>query len=116
MLSDEIYYKDSKNNLNYVKIKGSKIGKSKVISKEIQGTIESMEKGVYFYKNINKESDATYYVAQKGTAKKVADDIRINEIVLSNDRKSLYYMQEINGKTGTLSVYKNNKNSEYLRN
>lgn len=109
LFENEVYFVDGDKTLNYAKISGSKIGKVKSVSKEVQGTLKEYAEGVYFYKKIDDDNDATFYTAKSGKATKIAEEIRINKIVLSNDKKNFYYLKDIDGKTGTLAMFDGKK-------
>ena len=112
MTKDSLYYIDDENNLMYAKINGSSIGKAKKIAKEVQSELYPYKDGVYYYKNINEKNGATYYVAQGTKTTKVADDISRNSIIISNDEKSLYFLQEVTGNLGTFKVFDGKKTTK----
>lgn len=105
LTKEAIYFINKDSKLIHVKVNGSSVGKEKELSKEVQGTLTKFGDGVYFYKNINDKTDATYYVAEGTKVTKIADDIRRGELIPSLNEKNLYYISDMDGKLGTLSVF-----------
>ena len=105
VIDDSLYYVNSKSELIYRKINGSSLGKEKVISKEVQGSLNEYASGVYFYKKVNEDNDATFYVAEKDKVTKIGDDIRITSPFLSNDKETIYYLKEVDKHIGTLMYF-----------
>lgn len=105
LTKEAIYFINKDSKLIHVKVNGSSVGKEKELSKEVQGTLTKFGDGVYFYKNINDKTDATYYVADGTKVTKIADDIRRGELIPSLNEKNLYYISDMDGKLGTLSVF-----------
>ena len=63
VIDDSLYYVNSKSELIYRKINGSSLGKEKVISKEVQGSLNEYANGVYFYKKVCKHFVAPRRIA-----------------------------------------------------
>lgn len=116
MTKDALYYVDDENNLMYAKMNGSSIGKAKKVAKEVQSELYSYDNGVYYYKNINDNNDATYYIAVGTKTTKIADDISRESIMISNNNKSIYYMNDMSGNTGTLKVFNGKKSTKISEN
>ena len=112
MLDDGVYYINDKSELIYAKINDKKIGKTKIVDKEVESSVMEVKGGVYYYKNINKNNDATFYVAYNGKKTKISDDIRDTKISVSNDGEKIYYIKEIENDLGTLCVFENKKSKK----
>ena len=112
MTKDAVYYIDNEDNLMYSKLNGSSVDKAKNVAKEVQSELYPYQDGVYYYKNINENNDATYYIAKGTKTTKIADDISRNSLTLSNDGKSIYYIKDMSSGAGTLSVFNGKKNTK----
>ncbi|MGN0966014.1 MAG: hypothetical protein ACI4OP_00260 [Candidatus Coprovivens sp.] len=112
MTENAVYYVDNEDNLMYSKLNGSSVGKAKKIAKEVQSELYPYEDGVYYYKSINENNDATYYIASGTKTTKIADDISRNSLTISNDGKSIYYMKDMASGVGTLNVFDGKKSTK----
>lgn len=112
MLENELYFVNSEGNLMYAKINDKKIGKLKEISEEVQSTLKDCKDGIYFYKNMDDEDNATFYVAKSGKVTKIADDVKETKITVSNNGKKIYYIKNVEDNSGDLYVFDGKKSKE----
>lgn len=110
-IDDGVYLIDKNKELFYAKINGNDLGKLKSVDQEVQSGLMDFNGGIYYSKNGNKNSEATFYVVKNGKKVKVNDDIKETKISVSNNGKKLYYIADVENNAGTLYVFdgKNNK-------
>lgn len=116
LTKDSIYYVNDESKLMYVKASGASVGKAKEVAKEVQGTLTEYNNGVYYYKSINEKSDATYYYASGTNTTKIADDIRKDQLTTSLDNEKIFYIKDMDGVVGTLSIFDGKESKKIAEN
>lgn len=100
----DIYYVNSDNELNYVRISGSDVSSVKSIGDDVTGYLFVYEKGYVFVGDV-KGSSGTLYRADRGNVKKLDTNVNSSLITVSNDGSAIYYLKDYQT-TGDLYVYK----------
>ena len=113
LLNDDLYYTNENKELVHVKIKGSRIGKTTVVDKEITSELYDYKDGIYYYNNADDKNNASYYIVKNGKKIKIADDIKTTRVAGSNDGKKIYYIKDVEVNSGTLYVF-DGKNSKKI--
>lgn len=116
LTKDSIYYVNNESKLMYVKASGASVGKAKEVAKEVQGTLTEYNNGVYYYKSINEKSDATYYYTSGTKTTKIADDIRKDQLTISLDNEKIFYIKDVDGAVGTLSIFDGKESKKIAEN
>ena len=116
LTKDSIYYVNNESKLMYVKVSGASVGKAKEVAKEVQGTLTEYNNGVYYYKSINEKSDATYYYTSGTKTTKIADDIRKDQLTISLDNEKIFYIKDMDGAVGTLSIFDGKESKKIAEN
>lgn len=114
LADNNIYYTDKNMDLLLFDINSKK---TEVISEEIESSLKVYKNGIYFSKNSDEKSNATFYIAVNGKVRKIADDIKETKVVLSNDGKKIYYLKDVeNNKAGILYVFDGKENKQVAGN
>ena len=100
----DIYYVNSDNELNYVRISGNKISSVKTIGEDVTGYLFLYEKGYVFVGDV-KNNAGTLYLVNRGNVKELDDNVNTSLITVSNSGDAIYYLKDYQT-TGDLYVYK----------
>lgn len=112
MTEKAIYYTTSKNELMYVKVSGSSLGKAKKVAKKVQGELVGFNDGVAFYKAEDDKEEATVYIASKTKATKVSNGVELGNVIISNDNDKMYFIKESKDNLGTLTMFDGKKTTK----
>ncbi len=99
----DIYYINSDNELNYVRISGSDVSSVKNIGNDVTGYLFVYKKGYVFVGDV-KNSSGTLYKADRGNVKKIDTEVNCSLVTVGNDGKDIYYLKDYQT-TGDLYIY-----------
>ena len=112
---DEIYYVNSKNELKYTKIRGSKLGRIIKVSKNVESELYVTKKGYVYLSDLDDNSNGKLYIASGGTARKIDSNVRDLKLKVSNNGKKIYYLKDFEKNAGTLCVSSGRKGKEIAK-
>lgn len=100
-----IYYLDGKHNLNYAKIKGSKIKRVIKVDEEVYD-LYSVKKGFIYITDVQNGSNGTLYITNGPEAKKIDENVSSvrSNIKISSNGSKIYYLKDLKETSGTLYV------------
>jgi hypothetical protein len=112
---DEIYYLNSKNELKYTKIRGSKLGRIIKVSKNVESELYVTKNGYVYLSDLDDNSNGNLYIASGGTARKIDSNVRDLKLKVSNNGKKIYYLKDFEKNAGTLCVSSGRKGKELAK-
>lgn len=97
---NSFYYVNNDKELYYIVIKNNKKVKKEKLSENVNGDLFIYKDGCAFIKDLDEENNGSLWVAKKGKAKKVADNIYNDSITISTDGKRVYYIKDFDSTRG----------------
>lgn len=108
LFDDGIYYFTDDRDLNYVAIKGSKLGHTKNIGKDVIVSLYEYKDGFVFLENVE-NAKGDLYIAKNGKSRKIDEKVSSGLVSISNDGSKIYYLRNYKDNKGDLCVSKGGK-------
>ena len=101
-----IYYVNKDNDLIFVRINGSKVGKGIKVTSDVEPmTFKRYNNGYIFISDMTKKGLGTLYMTNQYKAKKIDSDVYSSNIKISSKGNRIYYLKEYENYSGKLYYY-----------
>ncbi len=98
-----VYYVNKDNDLMFVRISGSKVGKNRTVMRDVEAlSFKKTKSGYVFLADATKKGLGTLYLTNSYKAKKIDTDVIGTNIKINNDGTKFYYYKNYSGKSGSL--------------